>query len=519
MPDLNSLILSSLIFCPLVGAILVGLLPRRVAREGALTVALINFIFSLYLVMQWNFTAGGYQFEKSQPWLPQFGISFHLGVDGLSVLLVLLTTLLTPLAILASWNSVTKHVKTFFVCLLLLESALCGVFTALDVILFYVFYEAVLVPMYLLIGIWGGAARFYAAIKYFLANFFGSVLMWLAMFYVYFHQQGTRPSFDYADFIKSAQSLDGSVAAMWLFGGFAIAFAIKSALFPLHTPAPDAYGEAPTAGSIFLSGVLAKMGTYGFLRFALPAFPETSQLFAPTMIMLGLIAVIYASMVAVMQRDFKRTIAYSSISHIGLIVAGIFAALLAGESAGVNFAQVAISGATLQMFSHGITTAALFVLLGILHERRGTTVISHFGGLAKPMPRFAVLFWIALFASIGLPGLSGFIGEYLLLQGLMSAKLLYAALGASGVVLGAVYMLKLSRNLLFGEITDEANRALPDVNKRETFVVAVLLLVSLWVGVAPQGFLNFINPDAAKVAQSVRPDNTQLARIDQPSEK
>ena len=306
--------------------------------------------------------------------------------------------------------------------------------------------------------------------------------MWLAMFYVYFHQQGAERSFDYAAFIASAQSLDGSVVAMWLFAAFAIAFAIKSALFPLHTPAPDAYGEAPTAGSIFLSAVLAKMGTYGFLRFVLPAFPEASTYFAPTMIMLGLIAVIYGAMVAVMQKDFKRTIAYSSISHIGLIVAGIFAALMAGESAGINFSQVAISGASLQMFNHGISTAALFLLLGMLHERRGTTQIAQFGGLAGPMPRFTVLFWIALFASIGLPGLNGFIGEYLLLQGLMSAKLLYAALGASGVILGAVYMLKLSRNLLFGEITHEANRALPDVNLRETAIVGALLLVALWVG-------------------------------------
>ena len=512
MSDLNQYILSCLIFCPLVGAILVALLPCRVAREGAFTVALINFIFSLHLVQHWNYTANGYQFEASMPWIPKFGINFHLGVDGLSVLLVLLTTFLTPLVILASWNSAYKHIKTFFACLLLLEAALCGVFTALDLILFYVFYEAVLVPIYLLIGIWGGAGRIYASIKYFLANFLGSVLMWLAMFYIYFHQQGEQRSFDYAAFVESARSLDGSTVALWLFAAFAIAFAIKSALFPLHTPAPDAYGEAPTAGSVFLSAVLAKMGTYGFIRFVLPAFPETSTYAAPVMITLGLIAVIYGAMVAVMQKDFKRTIAYSSISHIGLIIAGIFAALLASENAGISFSQVALSGASLQMFNHGISTAALFILLGILHERRGTTVISHFGGLAGPMPRFAVLFWISLFSSIGLPGLNGFIGEYLLLQGLMSAKFIYAALGATGVILGAVYMLKLSRNLLFGEITNEANRTLPDVNRRETFVVGLLLLVALWVGVRPQSFLNFINPDAAKVAQSSLQNNAELAQ-------
>ena len=512
MSDLNPYILSILIFFPLLGAIVVALLPNAVSRAAALVMAALNFVFALHLVQNWDFNASGYQFEKSVLWIPKFGINYHVGADGLSVLLLLLTTFLMPIAILASWENIKKHGKAFFVCLLLLESALCGVFCALDLILFYVFYEAVLVPMYLIIGIWGGNGRIYASIKYFLANFLGSVLMWLAMFYIYFHQQGATRSFDYATFIESAKSLDGSSVALWLFAAFAIAFAIKSALFPLHTPAPDAYGEAPTAGSIFLSAVLAKMGTYGFLRFVLPAFPETSTYFAPTMIMLGLIAVIYGAMVAVMQKDFKRTIAYSSISHIGLIVAGIFAALLASRSAGIDFSQVAISGASLQMFNHGISTAALFILLGILHERRGTTQISQFGGLAKPMPRFAVLFWIALFASIGLPGLNGFVGEYLLLQGLMSAKLLYAVLGASGVILGAVYMLKLSRNLLFGEITNEANRGLLDVNGRETAVVAVLLLVALWAGAAPQSFLNFINPDAAKVAQSITPREIQLAQ-------
>jgi NADH-quinone oxidoreductase subunit M len=510
MPDLNSLILSCLIFCPLVGAVILALLPRRVAREGAFTVALINFVFSLHLVARWNDAAGNFRFEQNLPWLPQFGLNYHLGVDGLSLLLILLTTFLMPIVILASWNSVQKHTKAFFVFLLLLEAALCGVFSALDVILFYVFYEAVLVPIYLLIGIWGGGRRFYASIKYFLANFAGSVLMWIAMFYVYFQQPEGSRSFDWQAFVNGARNLDATPIAIWLFAGFAIAFAIKSALFPLHTPAPDAYGEAPTAGSVFLSAVLAKIGTYGFLRFVLPSFPETSTYAAPTMIMLGLIAVIYAAMAAAVQKDFKRVIAYSSISHVGLIVAGIFGALLANESADINFSQVAISGAALQMFNHGISTAALFILLGMLFERRGTQLISQYGGLAKPMPRFAVLFWIALFSSIGLPGLNGFIGEYLLLQGLMSAKLLYAALGATGVILGAVYMLKLSRNLLFGEITHEENRALPDVNKRETFVVVALLLVALWVGVRPQSFLDFVNPDAAKVAGAA--STTQLAQ-------
>lgn len=530
MAELNPLILSILIFFPLAGAILVALLPRSVARKAAFAVALLNLIFSLHLLQNWDYSANGYQFEQSLRWLPQFGISYHLGADGISVLMILLTTLLTPLVILASKN-VGRHPKAFFACLLLLESTLCGVFSALDVILFYVFFEAVLVPIYILIATWGGPNRHYAAIKYFLYNFLGSVLMWIAMFYIYFHQTNAsgqllsmaQRSFDLPKFMAAAQQLGSAPVAMWLFAGFAIAFAAKSALFPVHTMAPDAYAEAPTAGSVFLSAVLAKMGTYGFLRFVLPCFPEASTLAAPLMITLGLIAVIYGAMVAVMQRDFKRTIAYSSISHVGLIIAGIFASLLAsGNDAdsvlkSADLATVAISGATLQMFNHGISTAALFLLLGILVERRDTRLIGQFGGLAGPMPRFAVLFWIALFASIGLPGLNGFIGEYLLLQGLASAKFVYAAFGATGVILGAVYMLKLSRNLLFGEITNEANRNLRDVTGMETFVVALLLLISLWIGLAPQPFLNLIHNDAEKItqmAQGARTNSTQLARIE-----
>ena len=522
MPELP--ILSILICLPLIGAVVVALLPRALARQGALGVAALNFVFSLYLLQNWGAAPGanGYRFDEFYPLVPDFGLHYHLGVDGLSVLLILLTTFLTPLVILASWESVQKHVKAFFVCLLLLESALAGVFSALDVILFYVFYEAVLVPIYLLIGIWGGPQRVYASLKYFLFNFLGSVLMWIAMFYVYFHQTGTPRSFDLPEFIKAAKSIDGSPLALYLFAGFAIAFAVKAALFPVHTLAPDAYAEAPTAGSVFLSAVLAKIGTYGFLRFALPCFPDAATTAAPLMISLALIAVVYAAMVAVMQRDFKRTIAYSSISHVGLIIAGIFASLLvkandlqAPDTVAMSesLKAVAVSGATIQMFSHGITTAALFILLGMLIERRGTRLISQFGGLAKPMPRFAVLFWIALFASVGLPGLSGFIGEYLLLQGLASARFAYAVFGATGVILGAIYMLRLCRSLLFGEVTNEANRALPDVNARETFVVAALLLMALWVGVAPQPFLNIIQGDANKVAQTLDKNAPQLAHV------
>ena len=500
MQSLNDHILSLLIVCPLIGMLLVAMAPRCGSRTVALMVSLLELVLGLHILAHWNDYSGGLRYEFTSEWLPQFGMSIHLGINGLGALMVLLTALLTPVAVLASWREIDRHPRAFFVCLLALEAALMGVFCAQDVMLFYVFYEAVLIPMYLIIGIWGGAKRHYAALKYFLYNFLGSVLMWIAMFFVYFHQTNpdgspvAQRSFDWGAFVETARTLDGSgagSAGLWLFAAFAAAFAAKSALFPLHTMAPDAYAEAPTAGSVFLSGVLAKMGLFGFLQLALPCFPLAATTCAPVMIALGLIAVVYGAAVAIAQTDFKRTIAYSSISHVGLIVAGIFATLLAHGQGGINYSEVAFNGVAMQMFSHGITVAVLFILLGMLAERRGTRDVAQFGGLAAPMPRFAVLFWIALFASIGLPGLSGFVGEFLLLQGLMSVKFGYAAVAATGVILGAIYMLRLCRDLMFG-VPGEENSKLRDVCPRETLVVAILLAVSLWVGLLPQPLLNLM---------------------------
>ncbi len=579
MAQLNALILSCLIFCPVAGALLVAVLPRDAAKWGALAVAAFNFVLSLHLVANWGEVSsallGGtgagkdFHFQEMREWLPQLGVSYHLGVDGISVLLVLLTTFLTPLVMLASWRAVTQRSKEFVVCLLLLEAAAVGVFCALDVILFYVFWEAVLIPTYILIVGWGGARRAAAGIKFFLYTMAGSVLMWAAMLYLYFMQPVGARSFGYAAIGDAARALEGSngAVALWLFAAFALAFAIKAPVFPLHSWLPDAYTQAPTAATVMLAAVLSKMGIYGFLRFAIPFFPETARGLAPIFIALSIIGVIYGALVATAQTDIKKLLAYSSISHVALIVLGVFAALLATRDA-----ALATTGATLQMVNHGLSTGALFLLAGLLLERRRDETredeareIHRYGGLAQLMPRFTVLFWVALFASIGLPGLNGFIGEYLILQGAMNAGFWYAAGGATGVILGAIYMLRMFRTLMFGETreaaadgpnahamtapettisgaevrgpeapeTDAPSMVLPetttatdtmptrsaawrDVTPRETFVLAAVLAVIVWIGVAPQSFLNIIKPDAntgaAATALAPRNDTNQLAQ-------
>jgi len=509
--NLNASILSCLLFCPIIGAILVALLPRRVAREGAVVVALINFVLSLHLVAHWGEAAssiGGrdFHFQEIASWLPSLGITYHLGVDGLSVLLVLLTAFLTPLVLIASWHSITTRVKEYFVSLLLLEAAIIGVFCALDVILFYVFYEAVLIPAYVLVGIWGGADRARAAIKFFIYTMAGSVLMWVGLLVLYASQSGNR-SFDYEPMRQAALALGSTpyaAFAPWIFAAFVIAFAIKAPVFPLHTWLTDTYVQAPTGATVIIAALLSKMGIYGMMRFVLPFFPDLSRAAAPIMIGLAIVGIIYGSLIAIRQTEIKRLLAYSSLAHISLIVLGVWAAAIAPK-----LGDVAMSGAALQMANHGLSTGALFLLAGILLERRGTTEISSFGGVANPMPRFTVLFWIALFASIGLPGLNGFVGEYLILQGAMDAGFVYAALGATGVILGAIYMLKMFRDVMYGE-APESLRALPDVSRRETFVLAAVLAVIVWIGVAPQRFLDIVNP-SAKIETAQLENNAQFA--------
>jgi NADH-quinone oxidoreductase subunit M len=413
-------------------------------------------------------------------------------------MLILLTTFLTPVCLLAAWTDISQHTKEFAICFLLLVAVIIGVFSALDLILFFIFWEASLVPMYLLIGVWGGARRIYASVKFFLYTMIGSVLMWTAMLYVYFQQpEGTR-SFDLMSFGRAARDIQSQNpdVALWLFAAFALAFSIKIPLFPFHTWLPDAHTEAPTAGSVDLAAVLLKTGAYGFIRFAIPFFPDAAQAFAPVMIVLSLLGIVYGALVCTMQTDFKRVIAYSSVSHVGFVMLGIFAAL---STARESYGALAMTGATLQMVNHGITSAALFLLVGILYERRHTRELSQFGGIGQVMPRYMVLFWVATFASVGLPGLNAFVGEYLILQGVADAEFWYAAVAATGVILGAIYMLRTVRRVMFGEIIHEENRTLRDVNPREMIVVGSVLVFAVWIGLYPKPFLDVIYPDAATV--------------------
>lgn len=505
MAWLNSNILSALIWCPVIGALLVALLPRPYAKAAGVAVAIVNFALSLHLWWHWQFDMGlPFQFEQKISWMPKFGIMYHLGVDGLSLFLVLLTTFLTPLVLLASWNSVRERTREYAICFLLLEAAAVGVFVAVDVILFYVFWEAVLIPAYLIIGIWGGPNRVRAGIKFFIYTMLGSVLMWLAILYLYVSTRGH--TFDLTVLKETARAIDVQypVAATALFLAFALAFAIKVPLFPFHTWLPDAYTEAPTGGTVMLAAVLSKMGAYGFLRLALPFFPQTATEWAPVLSALAIVGIIYGAMVAITQRDMKRLIAYSSVSHLGFIMLGVFAGFSAykmGDPGANTLSSMALGGATLQMFNHGISTGALFLIVGMLTERRGSRDIADYGGLAKEMPTFTVLFWIALFASIGLPGLNGFVGEYLILQGSMGVSFWYVALATTGVILGAVYMLRLFRSVMFGELPDTENRGAWDANRREIAVLALLLAIAVWVGVAPQPFLEVIDRSTPSVTE------------------
>lgn len=486
----NPYVLSVLILIPILGAGLVLILPRVAAKPLGLLISAANFLIALHLIAYWNSSVGtgGFHFQNLVPWLPQFGINFHIGIDGLSLWMILLTVFLAPILFLTMWDNLTDRVKGHVALLLLLEGLLIGVFSSIDVMVFYIFWEAVLIPIYLLMIGWGGAGRVRAAIKLFIYTMTGSVLMWVAMMYLYWHQ--AAPSFDYSAMLAAAHSLDAArgTAALALFGAFAIAFAIKVPLFPLHSWQPDAYSESPVSATVMLAAVLSKMGIYGFIRFAIPFFPHAAAYFAPLFITLGIIAVIYGAMVAIRQTDFKRLIAYSSVSHLGLIVVAIFAATIATQ-----YGEIALSGAVLQMLAHGVAVAALFLLMEALQLRRGTRDIAQFGGLAKRMPFFTALFWIALFAAIGLPGLCSFAGEYLMLQGIMQVNFIYAFFACTGVIWGAIYMLRLFGKLMFGEITNEKNTKIRDLHTEEGIALVLVLAMTVWIGVLPQHFLDPIN--------------------------
>ena len=483
-PTLDNAILSLVTFIPLVGALVLMVLPRRDRdiKIWALLFSVAAFFASLHLPVHLQRSRPGFQFEIDLPWIPTPNIHYHMGVDGISVWLVVLTTFLTPLCVLISWKSIHDRVKEFFILLLILETALIGVFVALDLFLFYFFWEATLIPMALLIGVYGHGRRVYAAVKFFMYTMIASVFMLAAILWLY-AKTGTFDFVGIQNAILSGRVEGFTAAAPWLFLGFFVAFAVKVPLFPVHTWLPDAHVEAPTAGSVLLAGVLLKMGTYGMLRFNLGLFPEQSRQNANWIMILALIGIIYGALVAMVQPNMKKLIAYSSISHLGFVVLGIF-----------SFTQAGLDGAMYVMLAHGVSTGALFMLAGILYERRHTYEISEFGGLATPMPTYAAFFLFITLASVGLPLLNGFIGEFLVLSGAFQARAVYGVLGATGVIWSACYLLWMYQRVFFGKVTHGANHALPDLDSRERIALWPAAIVALLMGIAPLLWLNAISP-------------------------
>ena len=497
MSSFDGCILSLVTFIPLAGAVLLLVFPRRDRdiRVFSLVVSLLTFAISLHLPVHFRHHLIGFQFEVNHPWIPTPNIHYHMGADGVSMWLVVLTTFLTPLCVLISWKSISERVKEFFILLLVLETALIGVFLALDLFLFYFFWESTLIPMALLIGMFGHGRRVYAAIKFFLYTMIASVFMLAAILWLY----AKVGSFDFVTIqnaIRTGQVENFIGAAPWLFLGFFIAFAVKVPLFPFHTWLPDAHVEAPTAGSVLLAGVLLKMGTYGMLRFNLGLFPEQARANAWWIVILALIGIIYGALVALVQPNMKKLIAYSSISHLGFVVLGIF-----------SFTQAGLDGATYIMLAHGVSTGALFMLAGILYERRHTYEISEFGGLATTMPVYASFFLFIVLASVGLPLLNGFVGEFLVLSGAFQARAVYGVLGATGIIWSACYLLWMYQRVFFGKVTHDVNQTLPDLDARERTALWPAAVAALVMGVAPLLWLNAIDP----AVQSVLAPFTQLA--------
>jgi len=487
-------------------------LPPSLWRALGLSSAGLNFLLSLRLFAAFDPTVIGYQMVEYVPWIPDYGINYFVGVDGISILLVLLTTFLMPLVLLASWTDIKKSVQSYIAFMLFLETGMLGTFVALNVFQFYVFWEVMLIPMYFIIGIWGGPRRVYAAVKFFLFTMVGSLLMLVAMLVVYylFHAQTGQLTFDLVAppwsearaLIDTAIPVEGLwwQTQHWLFAAFALAFAIKVPMVPLHTWLPDAHVEAPTSGSVVLAGVLLKMGTYGFLRFALPLFPVAAVDLTPWFLGLAVVGIIYGSLVAMIQADVKKLVAYSSVAHLGFVMLGMFALNVPG-----------MNGSVLQMVNHGLSTGALFLLVGMLYERRHTRQIDEFGGIARPMPVFAFFFGIVTMSSIGLPMLNGFVGEFLILVGTFLAHPWWAGLATSGVVLAAAYMLWMYRRVVFGPVDKDENRKLIDLNLRERFVLVAIVIPILWIGVYPEPFLRRIQPTVSKLVEDVRERSGALA--------
>jgi len=473
-------ILSAVTFLPVVGAALIFVLPRRresLVKVTALATSLVTFALSVPLYTRFDASLSDYQFVEQRVWMPTLGVSYHLGVDGISLLLVLLTTFLMPLVLLSSWHSIERRWKEFAITMLLLETGMLGVFVALDLFLFYIFWEAMLIPMYLIIGIWGGPNRVYAAVKFVLYTLAGSLLMLVAILALYFLHGAATGAYTYDLPVLVRYVLPAGRAQNLMFLAFALAFAIKVPMWPFHTWLPDAHTEAPTPGSVILAGVLLKMGTYGFLRFCLPLFPQATMTFAPWMFALAVIGIIYGAWVSTVQADMKELVAYSSVSHLGFVVLGLFTLNPQG-----------MVGAIIQMVNHGLSTGALFLIVGMLYERRHTRLIADYGGLWSVVPALSAIFLIVTFSSIGLPGLNGFVGEFLILVGAFQVDRTAAVLATTGIIFAAVYLLWMYQRVIFGEVTHEENRRLPDLSLREWVILVPVLAFIVWIGVYPVAF-------------------------------
>jgi NADH-quinone oxidoreductase subunit M len=484
--------ISLILFLPLVGMFLLIFFPKEekgLLKGTTLIITLLNFIISLPLYFKFNQLNPDFQFVEKIPWIETYNINYFVGIDGLSLLLVLLTTFLSPIAVVACWKDIQDKVKEFMICLLFLEIGMLGVFASLDLFLFYIFWEVTLIPMYFLIGVWGSPTRrIYAAIKFFIFTMFGSLLMLVGIIYLCVFLPD-KITFSIPDLYNIMLPISTQKI---LFLAFFVAFAIKVPMFPFHTWLPDAHTEAPTVGSVLLAAVLLKMGTYGFVRFNLPLFPQASQFFVPLVCILAIFGIIYGALVCIVQTDLKRLIAFSSVSHLGFVMLGLFALNIHG-----------VSGGMIQMINHGLSTGALFLIVGMLYERRHTRLISDFGGLSKGMPIFAIFFMIVTLSSIGLPGLNGFIGEFLILLGAFKTNYLYGIFAGTGVVFAAVYMLWMFQRVMFGEVTNPKNEKLKDLSIREIGVLLPILFLIVWIGVYPKPFLKKMEPSIVNLLNRV----------------